>query len=58
VLILSHDVFNDRSGTVIAMAMMSLEPRAGCPLTLESRAELERDPRLTPPREILMNGIR
>lgn len=39
VLILSHDVFNDRSGTVIAMAMTSQEPRAGFPLTLESRAD-------------------
>jgi len=39
VLILSHDVFNERSGTVIAMAMTSQEPRAGFPLTLESRAK-------------------
>jgi mRNA interferase MazF len=38
VLILSHDVFNDRSGAVIAVAMTSQEPRAGFPLTLESRA--------------------
>ncbi len=38
VLILSHDIFNERSGTVIAMAMTSQEPRAGFPLTLESRA--------------------
>jgi mRNA interferase MazF len=38
VLILSHDVFNERSGTVIAVAMTSQEPRAGFPLTLESRA--------------------
>jgi mRNA interferase MazF len=38
VLVLSHDVFNDRSGTVIAVAMTSQEPRAGFPLTLESRA--------------------
>src|SRR2546425_7095033 len=38
VLILSHDVFNDRSGTVIAVAFTSQEPRAGFPLTLESRA--------------------
>lgn len=35
VLILSHDVFNDRSGTVIAVALTSQEPRAGFPLTLE-----------------------
>lgn len=38
VLILSHDVFNERSGTVIAVALSSQEPRAGFPLTLESRA--------------------
>lgn len=38
VLILSHDVFNERSGTVIALAMTSQEPRAGFPLTLESKA--------------------
>src|SRR5207247_10565723 len=37
VLILSHDVFNERSGTVIAMAMTSQEPRAGFPLTWESK---------------------
>jgi mRNA interferase MazF len=35
VLILSHDVFNERSGTVIAVAITSQEPRAGFPLTLE-----------------------
>ena len=38
VLILSHDVFNDRSGTVIAVALISQEPRAAFPLTLESSA--------------------
>jgi len=38
VLILSHDVFNERSGTVIAVAMTSQEPRAGFPLTLECKA--------------------
>lgn len=35
VLILSHDVFNERSGTVIAMAITSQAQRAGFPLTLE-----------------------
>lgn len=35
VLILSHDVFNDRSGIVIAVAITSQEPRAGFPLSLE-----------------------
>ena len=34
VLIVSHDVFNDRSGTVIAMALTSQPQRAGFPLTL------------------------
>jgi mRNA interferase MazF len=38
VLIISHDVFNARSGTVIAVALTSKEPRAGFPLTLASRA--------------------
>jgi mRNA interferase MazF len=38
VLILSHDVFNERSGTVIAVALTSQQPRAGFPLTLESEA--------------------
>jgi mRNA interferase MazF len=38
VLVLSEDVFNDRSGTVIAVALTSQEPRAGFPLTLESSA--------------------
>ena len=35
VLILSHDVFNERSGTVIAVAITSHPQRAGFPLTLE-----------------------
>jgi mRNA interferase MazF len=38
VLILSHDVFNERSGTVIAVALTSQEPSAGYPLTLELSA--------------------
>jgi mRNA interferase MazF len=38
VLVLSHDVFNDRSGTVIAAALTSQEPRAGYPLTLELKS--------------------
>ena len=38
VLILSHDVFNERSSTVIAMAITAEPPRAGFPLTLELRA--------------------
>lgn len=39
VLVLSHDVFNERSGTVIAVAMTSQQPRAGFPLTLECGAK-------------------
>jgi len=35
VLILSHDVFNERSGTVIAVALTSRPQRAGFPLTHE-----------------------
>lgn len=35
VLILSDDTFNIRSGTVIAAAITSQEPRAGFPLTWE-----------------------
>lgn len=35
VLIISHDVFNARSGTVIALAISSQEPSAGYPLTYE-----------------------
>ncbi|MDI6783661.1 MAG: type II toxin-antitoxin system PemK/MazF family toxin [bacterium] len=35
VLILSHDVFNERSGTVIAMALSSQPQKAGFPLTFE-----------------------
>jgi mRNA interferase MazF len=40
VLILSHDVFNDHSGTVIALAITSQEQRAGFPLTLELSSPL------------------
>ena len=35
VLILSQNVFNERSGTVIAVALTSQEQRAGFPLTYE-----------------------
>jgi len=38
-LILSHEVFNERSGTVIAMALTSQPQRAGFPLTLELQAK-------------------
>jgi mRNA interferase MazF len=39
VLILSQDVFNERSGTVIAAAITSQVQRAGFPLTLELQGE-------------------
>ncbi|MDP2181106.1 MAG: type II toxin-antitoxin system PemK/MazF family toxin [Actinomycetota bacterium] len=42
VLILSADVFNERSGTVIAVALTSQPQRASFPLTLEL------DPQLLP----------
>ena len=35
VLVLSHDVFNERSGTIIAVALTSQPQRAGFPLNLE-----------------------
>ena len=35
VVVLSHDIFNERSGTVIAAVLTSQEPRAGFPLTLQ-----------------------
>jgi len=35
VLVLSHNVFNERSNTVIAVALTSKPQRAGFPLTLE-----------------------
>jgi mRNA interferase MazF len=40
VLVLSHEVFNRRSGTVIAMAITSRPQRAGYPLTFAVPDEL------------------
>ena len=37
-LVISHDVFNERSGTVIALAITSQESRAGFPLTMEIKS--------------------
>ena len=34
VLVISHDVFNERSGTLLAMAIALQPQRAGFPLTL------------------------
>jgi mRNA interferase MazF len=36
--ILSHEVCNQRSGTVIALALTSREPTTGFPMTLELRS--------------------
>ncbi|MRS04423.1 type II toxin-antitoxin system PemK/MazF family toxin, partial [bacterium] len=38
VLILSHDIFNEKSGTVIAVAITSQRQKAGFPLTLELKS--------------------
>lgn len=38
VLILSHDIFNANSGTVIAVAITSQPQKAGFPLTLELKS--------------------
>jgi mRNA interferase MazF len=35
VLVISHDIFNERSGTVIAMAITSQPQKSGFPLTVE-----------------------
>lgn len=39
VVILSQDIFNERSGTVIALALTSQPQRAGFPLTLELKSK-------------------
>jgi mRNA interferase MazF len=44
VLILSADVFNERSGTVIAVALTTHPARAGFPLTLEVGPPQLREP--------------
>jgi mRNA interferase MazF len=38
VIILSQDIFNERSGTVIAVAITSQPQKAGFPLTLELKS--------------------
>ena len=35
IVVISHDVFNERSETVVALAVTGRKPRAGFPLTLE-----------------------
>jgi len=44
VLILSQDIFNERSGTVIVMAITSQPQRAGFPLTLELKSGILPEP--------------
>jgi len=39
VLVLSHNVFNNNSGTVIAVALTSQNQKAGFPLTLELKSK-------------------
>ncbi len=41
VLVLSHDVFNERSGTVIAVAITRKEQKAGFPLTSELKTPIQ-----------------
>jgi mRNA interferase MazF len=53
VLVLSHDIFNDRSGTVIAVALTSQPQKAGFPLTLELD-----DPRLPKKSWVKISQIR
>jgi mRNA interferase MazF len=38
VLVLSHDTFNERSGTVIAVVITSQQPRVDFPLVMEIRS--------------------
>ena len=40
IAVVSHNVFNDRSGTVIAMAITSQAQKAGYPLTHELKSPL------------------
>ena len=53
VLVLSQNVYNDRSGTVIAVALTSQQPSAGFPLTLELS-----DPRLPKKSWVKISQIR
>lgn len=39
VLVLSHDVFNEKSGTVIAVTLTSQAQKAGFPLTYELKGK-------------------
>lgn len=39
VLVLSHNIFNEKSGTVVAVALTSQPQKAGFPLTLELKGK-------------------
>lgn len=39
ILVISHDIFNGKSGTVIGLALTSQPQKAGFPLTLQLAAE-------------------
>lgn len=52
-LVLSHDVFNERSGTVIAVALTSQPQRAGFPLTFELQT-----PKLPKPSWVKISQVR
>jgi len=39
VLVISHDIFNERSGTIIALALTSQPQHASFPLTLELQSK-------------------
>jgi mRNA interferase MazF len=53
VLVLSHDIFNARSGTVIAVALTSQPQQAEFPLTLELKL-----PKLRKPTWVKISQIR
>lgn len=53
VLVISHEVFNARSGTVIALAITSQPQRAGFPLTLRLQSI-----RLPKPSWVKMSQVR
>jgi mRNA interferase MazF len=53
VLVISHDVFNERSGTVIALALTGRPQKVGLPLALK----LE-NPRLPKPSWVKISQVR
>ena len=53
VVVISHDVFNEKSGTVIALAVTSQPQRTGFPLTLEIK-----NPHLPKPSWVKISQIR